>query len=108
MLFLKIPSFYILEIILISGNRLPPLIMHLKFGYSFYKGVDMLSPLRICLIFGHKFNQSVDKLPPSMWYFGFMNKCILKILYVSDIIHVIHKNYADMRYVLIKNKCVKN
>ncbi len=91
-----------------SVDMLPPTIKSLTFGHNFNQSVDMLPTSINSLGFGHNFNQSVDMLPPSITYLNFYNKCLLKILYVSNRTHHIYKNYTDNGHVLTKNKCIKN
>ena len=86
---------------------LPLSIIDLYFGDNFNKNVDMLPTSIKTLGFGHNFNQSVDNLPPSTAYLFFLNKCLLKILYVSNRMHTICKTCTEA-YTLTKNKCIKN
>ena len=91
-----------------SVDMLPSSITHLRFGYNFNQSVYKLPTSIETLYFGHNFNQSVDKIPTSIKYLVFCNKCLLKILHVSNRTHIFYKNYADLGYTLTKEKCIKN
>ena len=47
-------------------------------------------------------------LHPSIIILDFYDKCLLKILYVSNRTHIFYKNYTDCGHILTKNKCIKN
>ena len=89
------------------SDTIPDDTMYLGFGHNFNQSVDMLPPLIIDLCFGHNFNQSVNKLPPSIIHLNFYNKCLLKILHVSNRTHINYKNYEDPGYNPTKNNVLK-
>ena len=93
-----------------SVDMLPQSIKILEFGYSFNQSVEKLPTSIECVYFGHNFNQSIDMLPTSIECLYFFNKCLLKILRVSNRRHVIYKNKTEYnaRYTLTKEKCIKN
>ena len=91
-----------------SVDMLPQLIDELIFGYNFNQSVNMLPASITSLIFGYSFNQSVNMLHPSIIFLRFYNKCLLKILYVSNRAHIFYTNYGDGGYALTKAKCIEN
>ena len=90
-----------------SVDKLPSSITILHFGYNFNQSVDKLPTSITSLDFGHNFNQSINMILTSIIFLHFYNKCLLKILYVSNRSYIFNINYYD-RYTLTKNKCVKN
>ena len=91
------------------SNTIPKNAKYLYFGHNFNQSVDMLPTSIKELSFGYNFNQSVDMLSTSIKYLDFVDKCLLKILHVSNTIHNIYKNHKynyeyNYSYALTKNE----